>query len=72
MRIFSIKYPGQVIDEKGRTPDPNRADAIKYMPAPIDVATLQLFGGLTNNYNSYIPNRHILRAPFNHLLKKKT
>ena len=32
MKFFlsKIKYLGQVINEKGRIPDPNRADAIKY------------------------------------------
>ena len=47
-----IKYLGQVIDEKGRTPDPNQADAIKYMYAPTNVAALQSFWGLANHYNS--------------------
>ena len=70
MWIFSIKYLGQVINEKGRTPDPNRADAIKYMPAPTNIAVLQSFWELANYYNSYIPNMHKLRAPLNYLLKK--
>ena len=65
-----IKYLGQVIDRKGRTPDPNRADAIKYMPTLTNVAALQSFLVLANFYNSSIPNMHILRAPLNHLLKK--
>ena len=68
--LSKIKYLGQVIDEKGRTLDPNRADTIKYMPIPTNVAALQSFWGLTNSYNSYILNMHILRAPLNHLLKK--
>ena len=65
-----IKYLGQVIDKKGRTPDPNQADTIKHMPAPTNVAALQSFLGLANYYNCYISNMHILRAPLNHLLKK--
>ena len=67
--LSKIKYLGQVIDKKGRTPDPNRVDAIKYRPALTNVAALQSFLGLANYYNSYIPNMHILRAPLNHLLK---
>ena len=47
-----IKYLVQVIDENGRTPDPNQADTIKYEPAPTNVATLQSFCGLANYYNS--------------------
>ena len=69
--LSKIEYLGQVIDEKGRTPDPNRADAIKYMPAPTNIAALQSFWGLANYYISYVPNMHILRDPLNHLLKKK-
>ena len=46
--LSKIKYLGQVIDEKGRTPDPNQADAIKYMPTQINVAALQSFWGLAN------------------------
>ena len=40
-----IKYLGQVIDEKDRTPDPNRVDAIKFTPASTKVAALQSFLG---------------------------
>ena len=68
--LSKIKYLGQVIDEKGRTPDLNRAVTIKYMPTPNNVAALQSFRGLANYYDSYIPNMHILRAPLNQLLKK--
>ena len=66
-----IKYLGQVIDKKGKTPDSSRADEKKYMPAPTNVAALQLFRELANNYNIYISNMHILRAPLNHLRKKR-
>ena len=65
-----MKYLGQVIDEKGRTPDPSRTDAIKYMSAPTNVAALQSFLVMANYYNIYIPYMHKVRAPLNHLLKK--
>ena len=64
--LSKIKYLGQVMNEKGKTLDPNRPDAIKYMPTPTNVAELQSFLGLANYYNSYIPNMHILRVPLNH------
>ena len=41
--LSNIIYLGQVIDQKGRTLDPNRADAIKYMPTKTNVAALQPF-----------------------------
>ena len=43
--LSKIKYLGQVIDEKAGTPDPNRVDAIKYMPAPTNVAALLFIFG---------------------------
>ena len=68
--LSKIKYLVQVNDVKGRTPDPNRADAIKYIPTPSNVAAFQAFWGLANYYNSYILNMHIQRASLNNLLKK--
>ena len=50
--LSKIKYLGQVYDEKGRAPDPNRADVIKYNPTPTNVAALQPFWGLANYYHS--------------------
>ena len=41
--LSKTKYLGQAIDEKCRTPDPNRADMIKYMHTPTNVAALQSF-----------------------------
>ena len=66
--LSKIKYLGHVIVVKGGTPDPDRVDAIKYIPAPTNVTALQISWGLANYYNSYLPNMHILRAPLNHLL----
>jgi hypothetical protein len=65
-----IKYLGQIIDEHGRRPDPDRAIAIKNMPAPENIASLQSFLGLANYYNVFVPRMHNLRAPLNELLKK--
>ena len=53
----------QIIDAKGRKPDPSRLSAIKNMPA-------QAFLRLANYYGNLIPNMHVLRAPLNKLLKK--
>ena len=59
-----IKYLGH-IDKDGRRPDPERATAIKDMPAPDNVTTLQSFLGLANYYQSFIKNLHDLPAPLN-------
>ena len=69
--LSKINYLGQVIDEKGWTSDPNRVDSIKCMPTQTNVVASHDFGDwLTNYYNSYIPNMHVLRGPLNNLLKK--
>ena len=65
-----IKYLGRIIDKDGRRPDPKRATAIKNMPAPDNVTTLQSFLGLANYYQSFIKNLLDLRAPLNEILKK--
>ena len=73
MRILFTKnqvFGTQIIDEKGRRPDPSRANAIENMPAPTNVSSLQSFLGLANYYSNYIPNMHTRRAPLNKLLKK--
>ena len=66
-----IKYLGHIIDKDGRRPDPERATAIKDMPAPDNVTTLLSFLGLANYYKSFIKKLHDLRAPLNELLKKR-
>ena len=65
-----IKYLGHIIDKDGRRPNPERATAIKDMPTPDNVTTLQSFLGLENYYQSFIKNLHDLRAPPNEQLKK--
>ena len=61
--LDKIKYLGQIIE---------RSLAIKNMPEPHNITTLQSFLGLANYYQSFIPNMHTLRAPLNELLMKGT
>ena len=68
--MSQIKYLGQIINAKGRTPNPERAEAIKSMLVPNNVTKLQAFLGLPNYYGIYIPDMQNLRAPLNNLLKK--
>ena len=51
-------------------PDPDRVTAIKDMPTPDNVQTLQCFLVLANFYQVHIKDMHNLRAPLNELLKK--
>ena len=65
-----IKYLGHIIDKDGRRPVPERATAIKDMPAPDNVTTLLSFLGLANYLQSFIKKLHDLCAPLKELLKK--
>ncbi|XP_014789760.1 uncharacterized protein K02A2.6-like [Octopus bimaculoides] len=53
-----FKYMLQIIDKSARRPDSSRADAIRNMPAPTNIPNLQVFLGLANYYQNYIPNMH--------------
>ena len=64
-----MKYMVQIIDQKGRKPDPERAKAIKNMPSLDNVTKLQAFLHLTS-YGIYILKMYELVAPLNEILKK--
>ena len=66
-----IKYLGHIIDKDGRRPDPERATAIKDMPAPDNVTTLQSFLGLANYYQSFIKKFARFPRPAKRTTKKK-
>ena len=59
--LEEIKYLGHVINKDDKKPDKSRDSAIKDMPNPKDVKSLQSFLGLVHN----------LRAPLNELLHKE-
>ena len=67
--VEKIKYLGHIIDKDGRRPDPERAAAIKDIPAPHNIASLESFMGLANYYQIFISNMHDLRVPLNHFFK---
>ena len=48
--LSEMKYLGHIINKDGRRPDPDRATAIKDMPAPDNVQAQQSFLGLANFY----------------------
>ena len=68
--INKIKYLRHIIDKDGRRPDPEKATAIKDMPTPNNLTTLQRFLGLANYYHNFIKNLNNIRAPLNEVLKK--
>ena len=58
-----IKYLGHIIKRDGRRPDPERANAIRNMPASDNVQALQSFLGQANFYRGFIKNSQNLRGP---------
>ena len=54
--MLEIKYLGQVINKNG------------CRLALTDTATLQLFRGMVNYYNPYVPRMHDLKSLLNKLL----
>ena len=57
--------------DRWKKQDPSRLSAIKNMPVPTNVSTLQVFLGLANYYGDFIPNMNVLRASLNKSLKKR-
>ena len=55
-----IKYLGHMMNAKSRKPNPSRSSAIKNMPTPTNVSTIQVFLGLANYNDNFIPNIHVL------------
>ena len=65
-----IRYLGYIINKDGRRPDPKWATAIKDIPAPGNISSLQNFLRLAKYYHVFMPNMLNLHAPLNKLLKK--
>ena len=65
-----IKYLSHIINRDARRPDPERANAIRNMPAPDNVQALQSFLDQANFYQGFIKNMQNLRGPLNELLQK--
>ena len=65
-----MMYLGRIIDAKGKNQNPSRLSAIKNIPIPTNMSTLQPLLGLANYYGNFIPNVDVLRAPLDKLLKK--
>ena len=65
MRYFlpKIKYLGQIIEEKDRRSDSSHANAIKNMPIPTNVSSLQSFLGKLIIIAINTKYAHTLRAP---------
>ena len=65
-----LKYLGQIIDGDVKKKDPERAEAIKNMPTPDNVAKLHAFLRLVSYCSIYIQKMYDMRAPLNNFVKK--
>ena len=65
-----VEFLGHVLSAKGLQPLPQRIDAIKNAPEPINADEVKAYVGLLNYYGKYIHNLSHELAPLYDLLKK--
>ena len=70
LRVTEVKYLGNIVSEKGFTPDPEKIRAIMEMPPPESKQDLRRLLGMVNYLSQYIPNMSEITAPLRSLLKK--
>ena len=67
----SIKFLGQVIDQSGIQPDPDKVTAIQTMTAPTNITELRRFLGMTNQLSKFTPHLSDTIKPLRDLLSTK-
>ena len=67
----SIKFLGQLVDETGVKPDPDKILAIQGMKPPTNITELRRFLGMINQLNKFSPNLADRTKPLRDLLSKK-
>ena len=65
----TIQYLGHKIDKNGISPLPEKLDAIRDAPRPVNQTQLQAYLGLLGYYRRFIPNLTAEIAPLTELLK---
>lgn len=65
-----ISYLGNIISEKGVSPDPEKVKAIQNYPVPKDANQTKRFVAFANYYRRYIPNFAHIASPLNELQRK--
>ena len=67
----SVKFLGQVVDESGVRPDPEKVRAIQQMKTPTTVSELRRFLGMINQQSKFSPHLADQTKPLRDLLSKK-
>lgn len=67
-----VKFQGQIISEKGISPDPVKIAAIQNVGEPKCVADICRFLGMTNQMSKFLPSLGDMTQPLRELLKINT
>lgn len=71
-RQKQLHFLGQVIDETGVKPDPEKVKAIRELPSPQNVQDLRRILGMFTFLGKYIPNLSTVGQPLYELLRSQT
>ena len=67
----SIKFLGQLVDEEGVKPDPDKVIAIREMKQPKNITELRRFLGMVNQLTKFSPHLADQTKPLRDLLRTK-
>ena len=65
-----VKFLGQVVDQNGICPDPEKVAAIQNVKSPSNVGDIRCFLGMVNHLSKFAPNLAERTKPFRELLNK--
>ena len=67
----NVKFLGQMVNNTGIRPDPEKVKAIQEMKAPTSITEVRRFLGMTNQLSKFSPNLAEKTKPLRDLLSKK-
>ena len=67
----SVKFLGQIVDQNGIRPDPEKVNSITCMAEPTNVSEVRRFLGMVNQHSKFSANLAELTKPLRDLLSKK-
>ena len=70
-KLTSVPYMGHLLTSEGLKADPNKIEAVKNMPIPTDVPSVQRFVGFVNYLARFLPKLSELCEPMRRLTDKK-
>ena len=66
-----IKFLGQVIDESGVSPDPDKTQAIMQLEQPNNITEVRRYLGMLNQMSKFVPNLSSKTKPLQDLISTK-